>query len=113
MPGIVTARRNNGFYMQDPTPDADPATVRGHLRLHQLGPDGVAVGDSVLVSGTVDEFRPTAVDGPNLTVTEITGPTIGVVSSGNPLPAADRDRRRRARPSRRAIDDDPIGERRD
>jgi predicted extracellular nuclease len=34
--GVVTAKRNNGFWMQDPTPDSDPATSDGLVRVHQL-----------------------------------------------------------------------------
>ena len=34
VPGVVTAVSTNGFWIQDPTPDADDAHVRGHVRLH-------------------------------------------------------------------------------
>jgi predicted extracellular nuclease len=48
----------------------------------------VSVGDAVRVSGLVTEFRPGGSGGSdNLTITEITAPRIGVLSSGNPLPA--------------------------
>lgn len=87
VPGIVTGKRSNGFYLQDPAPDADPATSEGIFVFTSSAPT-VAVGDSVLVGGAVAEFRPTSSTGPNLTTTEITGPTVNVVSPGNPLPAA-------------------------
>lgn len=87
VPGVVTGLRANGFYLQDPTSDADPATSEGVFVFTSSAPT-VAVGDDVLVSGNVVEFRPTAVDGPNLTVTEISGPSIALVSSGNALPAS-------------------------
>jgi predicted extracellular nuclease len=87
VPGIVTARRSNGFYLQDPEPDADPATSEALFVFTSSVPT-VAVGDAVLVGGAVAEFRPGgAGSSTNLTITEITGPSIRVVSSGNALPA--------------------------
>ncbi len=85
VPGIVTAVRSNGFYMQDPEPDADDATSEGIFVYTGTTPT-VSVGDFVWVSGVVNEFRP-AGDANNLTMTEITAPTIVVHSSGNALPA--------------------------
>lgn len=86
VPGIVTARASNGFYFQDPTPDANDATSEGLFVFTSASP-AVAVGDSVLVSGTVSEFRAGGSDGvDNLTATEITAPTLTVLSSGNSLP---------------------------
>ncbi len=84
--GIVTAMRSNGFYMQEPNPDSDAATSEGIFVFTGAAPS-VAVGDSVSVGGTVTEFRPGGSASTNLTTTEITSPTITVVSSGNPLPA--------------------------
>ena len=57
VPGIVTAVGTNGFWFQDPQPDANPATSEGLFVFTSSAPT-VAVGDSVLVSGTVSEFRP-------------------------------------------------------
>jgi predicted extracellular nuclease len=85
--GIVTAKRSNSFYMQDPTPDADENTSDGLLVFTSSAPP-VNVGDSVRVSGLVTEFRPGGTATANLTTTELTGPTISVVSTGNPLPSA-------------------------
>jgi uncharacterized protein len=86
--GIVTAKRSNGFYMQDPNPDADPATSEGIFVFTSSAPSSVNVGDAVKVNGHVSEFRPGGSSSANLTTTELTTPTITVLSSGNPLPAA-------------------------
>ncbi len=87
VPGTVTAVRNNGFYVQDPEPDADVATSEGIFVFSNTAPT-VAVGDSVRVSGTVAEFRAGGAGGlSNLTLTEIVGPTVTLVSRGNALPA--------------------------
>lgn len=88
VPGIVTVVRSNGFYMEDPLPDNDPATSEGIFVFTSSAPSVVA-GQYVLVSGSVTEFRPGGASGTtNLTTTEITAPTI--VSGGAapaPLPA--------------------------
>jgi predicted extracellular nuclease len=47
----------------------------------------VSVGDAVRVSGTVTEFRPGGSATDNLTTTEITSPSVTVVSATDPLPA--------------------------
>ncbi|MCA1552765.1 MAG: hypothetical protein LC737_00140, partial [Chloroflexi bacterium] len=47
----------------------------------------VNVGDSVSVSGIVSEFRAGGSSSDNLTVTELTSPSIVIVTSGNALPA--------------------------
>ncbi|MEU5364390.1 endonuclease/exonuclease/phosphatase family protein [Streptomyces sp. NPDC005925] len=88
--GIVTAIRaygsSKGFWMQDPSPDADPATSEGVLVFTGSAPK-VAVGDAVTVSGTVSEYVPGGTSSGNQSVTEITRPTVQVVSAGNALPA--------------------------
>jgi uncharacterized protein len=88
VPGVITGIRDTGFYMQDPEPDASDATSEGIFVFtgnNNVGNilDGRVVGDSVLVTGTVTEFRPgfngdgdgvadPGVDGnPGLSVTEI------------------------------------------
>jgi predicted extracellular nuclease len=73
--GIVTGLRTNGFFMQDPTDDGDPRTSEG-IYVFTGGAPTVAVGDSVHVNGTVDEFRTANPEG--LTRTNITGPTITI-----------------------------------
>ena len=87
--GIVTAKRSNSYYMQDPTPDADDRTSDGILVFTSSAPT-VNVGDAVRVSGTVAEFRPGGASSTNLTITEITGPTTTVLPpapGGNTIPA--------------------------
>ncbi|WP_255987396.1 carbohydrate-binding protein [Chitinolyticbacter albus] len=87
VPGIVTLVVTNGFYFQDPQPDADPRTSEGLLVYTGSAPT-VAVGDSVLVSGRVAEFRPGGSGGAtNLTITELTSPQVSKLASNQPLPA--------------------------
>src|SRR6202000_3290462 len=94
VPGIVTAirstGRSRGYWIQDPEPDSDPATSEG-IFVFTSSP-GVAVGDSVLVSGTVKDFYPlasgeTVSTTSNLSVTEIGTPSVIVLSHDNELPA--------------------------
>ncbi|WP_051503201.1 MULTISPECIES: endonuclease/exonuclease/phosphatase family protein [Nostocales] len=86
VPGIVTAIASNGFYLQDPNPDNNDATSEGIFVFTSSAPT-VSVGSSILVNGTVSEFRPGgSVD--NLTTTQITSPTITTLSTGNALPTA-------------------------
>ncbi|MBO0932999.1 cellulose binding domain-containing protein [Fibrella aquatilis] len=88
VPGVVTGLRTNGFYMQDPTPDTDDRTSEGIFVFTSTAPT-VAVGTSVLVSGTVAEFRSGGSAGTNnLTVTQIQTPTVATLSTGNALPPA-------------------------
>ncbi|PWG09071.1 endonuclease/exonuclease/phosphatase [Streptomyces sp. V2] len=91
VPGIVTGIRtygsSRGFWIQDPNPDANPATSEGVFVFTGSTPKGVAVGDAVTVTGTVSEFVPGGTASGNQAITEITKPTTTVVSSGNALPA--------------------------
>jgi hypothetical protein len=77
----------NGFHVQeeDADADADPATSEGVFVYEGSGAPlaTVATGDKVRVTGTVTEFA-----SGSITLTEITGPTIEVCSTGNSLPAA-------------------------
>ena len=70
--GIVTGVRtygsSQGFWIQDPTPDADPATSEGVFVFTSSTPT-VAVGDSVTVSGTVVEYVPGGASSGNQSVT--------------------------------------------
>jgi predicted extracellular nuclease len=88
--GVVTALRTaggRGFWIQDPTPDADPATSDAVFVFTNATP-AVQVGDAVSVNGTVTEFRAGG-DPDNLTITEITTSNAQVteLSTGNPVPA--------------------------
>ncbi|MBZ6089512.1 endonuclease/exonuclease/phosphatase family protein [Streptomyces olivaceus] len=89
--GIVIGVRgyggSKGFWIQDPRPDADPATSEGVFVFTDAVPE-VAVGDAVTVSGTVSEYVPGGTSSGNQSITEITRPTVAVVSGGNPVPAA-------------------------
>ncbi len=94
--GIVIAKTSSSFWIQDPTPDTDPATSEGLLVFGRTAAGLVAVGDSIRVTGTVTEFRPgcttpclpTNSAFANLTTTELTSPFVTKLSSGNPLPVA-------------------------
>lgn len=87
VPGVVTAVRttgSRGFWIQDTAPDADARTGEGVFVYTGSAAPAVAVGDSVLVSGKVDEYYPSAT---TQSITEITAPRTTVLSSGNALPA--------------------------
>ncbi|MER8120386.1 endonuclease/exonuclease/phosphatase family protein [Streptomyces sp. NPDC094031] len=90
VPGIVTATRtygsSKGFWLQDATPDDDPATSEGIFVFTGSAPKA-AVGDSVTVSGTVSEYVPGGAASGEQSVTEITKPTVTTVSTGNAVPA--------------------------
>ena len=87
--GIVTARKNNGFFLQTPDgeDDGNPATSEGiFVFTASAPPDEALVGHRVLVQGTVAEFIPPA-DPHQLPLTEIVDATVATVSTGHPLPA--------------------------
>jgi len=94
VPGIVTAIRTSGskgYWIQDPNPDGDAATSEAVFVYTSANPT-VAVGDSVLVSGKVEQYYPLASGDTtdttsNLSSTEIGNPTEITLSTGNPLPA--------------------------
>ncbi|MFB7664222.1 lamin tail domain-containing protein [Kitasatospora sp. NPDC056138] len=89
VPGIVTGVRtygSKGFWIQDPNPDADPATSEGIFVYTGSAAPTVKAGDSVLVTGKVAEYYP-AYSGGGQSLTQLTNPVVTVVSSGNPLPA--------------------------
>jgi uncharacterized repeat protein (TIGR01451 family) len=104
--GIVTAKRYNGFYMQDPTPDSDDATSEA-LFVYTGGTPAVDVGNEVLVDGTVAEFRYKAA---HLSMTRIEGPTVVVSSTSNALPAAIVIGTGGRVPPQQVIDDDATGD---
>jgi uncharacterized protein len=86
--GIVTARVSNGFFLQNPDANGDgnPATSEGIFVFTSAAPPAAAaVGNSVLVTGTVTEFIPSA-DPSSPPTTELTSPTVLLLSSGNSLP---------------------------
>ena len=88
VPGIVTGVRTSGskgYWIQDPQADADARTSEGVFVYTGSAAPTVAVGDSVLVTGKVSEYYPSST---SQSVTELTGPTVTVLSSGNALPDA-------------------------
>ena len=86
--GIVTGVRSNGYYLQDPLPDADDATSEAIFVFTSSAPP-VAVGDDLIATGPISEFRAGGTSGlANLSNTEINRPnTSTVISHGNALPA--------------------------
>lgn len=99
--GVVTRVNNNGFYMQDPVGDGDPATSDGILVFTSTAPT-VPVGSLVRVSGTVSEFNTGAAsnaDTASHTATELssvgsvtrvgTGDSIAPTPIAFPLPSRD------------------------
>jgi hypothetical protein len=76
VPGVITAVRPQSFYFQDAAGDGNDATSDAVLVFLGSSTAGLSVGQAVLVSGTVTEFRPGGASSTNLTTTEITGPAV-------------------------------------
>ncbi|WP_351225276.1 endonuclease/exonuclease/phosphatase family protein [Streptomyces sp. NPDC002133] len=85
--GVRTYGSSRGFWIQDTQADANPATSEGIFVFTGSTPT-VAAGDAVKVSGTVGEFVPGGLSSGNQSLTQISKPTVTVVSSGNALPQA-------------------------
>ncbi len=94
VPGVVTGVRatgsSKGYWIQDTTPDNDPATSEGIFVFTGSAPT-VSPGDDVLVSGKVQEFYPlssgdTVAATSNLSITEIDQTSVSTQSTANPLP---------------------------
>ena len=86
--GIVTALRSNGFFLQTPDAniDGNANTSEGIFVFTSSAPPGAAaVGNSVQVTGTVQEFIPGS-DPFSPSQTEIISPSVAALSSGNSLP---------------------------
>jgi uncharacterized protein len=89
--GIVTALDTNGFWFQD-AGDGNSLTSDAIYVFRGAAGTKPLVGDSVLVAGRVQEFRPGS-DPTNLTTTQINATAafsgaFSVVSNGNALPTA-------------------------
>ena len=88
--GVVTAVRPfgsaRGFWMQDPTPDADAATSEGIFVLTGPTTPNVVPGDALTVTGSVSELYQ---DPLHPSTTELTTATWERSSEGNALPAAE------------------------
>jgi uncharacterized protein len=87
VPGVITAKHNDGFFIQDPTSDGDERSSEGIFVFTGVNsrPD-VPVGMSAEVNGLVDEFRPGSATGNNLTITEITRATWTIGAPGTVQP---------------------------
>jgi predicted extracellular nuclease len=89
--GIVTARRTagggRGFWVQDPTPDADSATSEAVFVVLGTTTPAAQIGSLVRVVGTVSEFRGGG-DPDNLTITQISSSNANVTTllTGQPVP---------------------------
>ena len=90
--GIVTARVRGGFFLQTPDDktDGNANTSEGIYVFTKSEPPGEAtIGNSVIVTGTVEEFLPKQ-EPLSLPITELAmfkdRDTIKVVSQNNPLP---------------------------
>ncbi|WP_050800382.1 endonuclease/exonuclease/phosphatase family protein [Streptomyces himastatinicus] len=92
VPGTVTAVRSfgssRGFWIQDPRPDDDRATSEAIFVFTGSTTPSVAVGDAVLVSGTVSEYYPGGASAGLQSLTEITKASWTVRSQSGELPAA-------------------------
>ncbi|MEN1971964.1 Calx-beta domain-containing protein [Luteimonas sp. MJ204] len=87
--GIVTARKNNGFFMQtaDGQDDGDDATSEGIFVFTAGAPSAAAsIGHRVRVQATVEEYIPAA-DPYQLPMTELTFATVTQLGTGHALPA--------------------------
>ena len=92
--GVVTARTKSGFFIQtqDDKADSNPNTSEAIFVFTKTEPGGdAAVGNMVVVSGEVQEFRPKA-EPESLPITEVSmlkgRDTIQVLAKGNALPKA-------------------------
>jgi hypothetical protein len=87
--GIVTGFKSNGFFLQaqDTGIDGNSETSEGIFVFTSSAPPvAAAIGNSVKVTGTVQEFRPAA-DPDSPPATELISPIVVQLSTGNPLPA--------------------------
>jgi len=86
--GVVTAVRNNGFYLQNETADTDsnPLTSEGILAFSSSAPT-VSVGQRIQVTGTVLEFTASTdlLGGSTTELTTLIG--LSVLASGVSLPS--------------------------
>jgi predicted extracellular nuclease len=88
--GIVTGVKSNGFFLQTPDAqaDPDPQTSEGvFVFTSSTPPAAAALGNAVSVTATVQEFIPSA-DVSSPPATELITPSVTLLSTGNPLPAA-------------------------
>jgi uncharacterized protein len=87
--GVVTAVLSNGFFIQarDTDADTDPSTPEGiEIFTSSAPPAAAAIGNYVSVTGTVSTFP--AASASHTPATEITSPTVTLISTGAALPTA-------------------------
>ena len=102
--GVVVGVAERGFWMQDPAPDADPATSEGIF----VADDGRrASGDAVSVDGQVAEVRP-GDEAENLSTTTIRATSVRRTGAGSVR--ATRIGASGRRPPLRVIEDDARGD---
>jgi 2',3'-cyclic-nucleotide 2'-phosphodiesterase/3'-nucleotidase/5'-nucleotidase len=101
--GVVTAKANNGFYLQSLTPDADIATSEAIFVFTGSAP-AVNVGDTAIVRGTVHEFGFVNA----LKMTRLGGTTV-IPTGTAPLPATTVIGRLGRVPPSQVIEDDNFG----
>jgi hypothetical protein len=106
VPGVVTDDGpDDGFYIQDRSPDNDVRTSEG-IFVFTDNNTSPPVGTAVTVSGRINEFRPGAT---GLTITEIASPTVTTVGTATvPAPTVIGDGGRI--PPNRIIDNDSTGD---
>ncbi|MGV8909477.1 MAG: lamin tail domain-containing protein [Propionicimonas sp.] len=86
--GVVTAVGPTGYWVQSVTPDDDTTTSEGLFVFTNRAVITVAVGDDLSIDGAISDFRSGGSGGnDNLSTTELTGPKVTILSSGNPIPA--------------------------
>ncbi|HYI18359.1 MAG TPA: lamin tail domain-containing protein [Solirubrobacteraceae bacterium] len=115
VPGVVTARRTNGYFVQDPRPDRDARTSEGIFVFTGNPPEfpppdpALVPGTAVTLSGRVTEFRAGAA---NLSTTQISGATAEKLGSGTMIAPTLIGRGGRVPPGEVVEDDtvDPGGE---
>lgn len=90
VPGVVTAVRgfgsSRGFWFQDPTPDQDPRTDEALFVYTGYTTPSVVAGDSVLVSGTVDDYYAGESTEGSQPMVELEHATWSVAATGVALP---------------------------
>ena len=102
--GVVTAVAEGGFWMQDPEPDADPATSEG---VFVAAEGSRTAGEAVTVDGEVAEVRPGG-EATNLTTTTIDATSVRAAGTGSVR--ATRIGAGGRRPPLRVVEDDARGD---
>ena len=89
---MITARRTNGYFVQDPRPDRDARTSEG-IFVFTGNPPGapppdpaLTPGTALTLSGSVAEFRAGGATSANLTTTELTNATATPTGTGTIAP---------------------------